>query len=72
MIIPEVTRIINAIGTKESFSTYEANEFFPRKTAQQMGSILRRDERLVNMGKKSYWIQFGILAYISMWKVVDN
>jgi len=24
------------------------------------------------MGKKSYWIHFGRLAYITMWKVVGN
>jgi len=71
MIRPEVTRIIEAKGTEEHFSTYEANEFYPRKTAQQMASILRSDERLVNMGKEYRLCKVGS-AHISMWKVVDT
>jgi len=71
MIIPEVTRIIEAKGTEEHFSTYEANEFFPNKTAQEMGSILRRDERTINVGKRWFRCKVGH-TNITMWKVVGN
>ena len=70
MIFDEVTRIINAMELtgREEISTYQANEYFPHLTSREMASILRRDERLENVGKIWYRCRTGY-ANISIWQV---
>ena len=69
MITPEVTELIGVIDIKEEFSTYDANEHFPDLTTQRMGSILKADERIVNLGKKWHRTITGY-AHISIWEVI--
>ena len=71
MQFPEVSRIINVLGDRFEISTYEANEYHPGLTSQEMASILRRDERIMNTGKKWFWMGCNRWLNISMWRVVD-
>ena len=51
------------------FSTYEANEFLPRMSTQQVASLLRRDERIAKLDKKWYWFGSNHWKKVSVWKV---
>ena len=68
MKFPEVTRIL-AVKGKNEFSTYDANEYHPELSSNEMGSILRRDERTVNLGKRWLWCGCNHWARISIWRV---
>ena len=69
MILPEITRIREVKCLGNEFSTYDANEFFPELTAREMGSILKADERAINIGKRWLRVNCGY-ANISIWRFV--
>ena len=69
MILEKVTELIEIIGIKEEFTTYDANYHFPDLTTQRMGSILKADERIVNLGKKWHRTINGY-AHITHWEVI--
>ena len=71
MITLEVTRILEVMEPGEEFTTYEANEYFPHLTAQEIASILRRDERIINAGKRYCRDRTGY-KNITVWVGVSN
>ena len=49
-IYKEVTRIIVFMKLGEEITTWDANEYYPRMTAQQIAYRLRHDERMEQSG----------------------